>query len=231
MKWLFLREAARGWRDQLEVPMSLHGCLPRLALGLQLVVLAGPALAQGANGHNPPAPKPTGTGEAPEATPPSPVPAEPLRKRLQPDRPFCYGNDFDQASLDRNPDQQTVSIRVSRGPAEIAAYRSRKSKPWPKGANLVVMVKTRDGTDAIQQAYTCSPEDDHWRCVSDASADADCEMLTREVFLSQGAENTIALGNPSDGLPSVELCSKLDASAIDDKSFQLKSMPLSECGL
>jgi hypothetical protein len=56
-------------------------------------------------------------------------------------------------------------------------------------------------------------------------------MLTREVFLSQGAENTITLGNPSDGLPSVELCSKLDASAIDDKSFQLKSMPLSECGL
>lgn len=210
--------------------MSLHRCLPRLALGLQLAALAGPALA---DCNLRPNPIPTGTGQAEpaQATSPSPAPAEPLRKQLQPDRPFCFGNDYDQAYLDQNPGQQTMSIRVSRGPAEIAATRTSKSKSWPKGANIAVTVKTRDDTEAVQQAYTCSPEGDQWRCVSNASADAACEMLTREVFLSRGAENTIMLGNPSDGLPSIELCSKLDANETDDKSFQLNALPLSECGL
>ena len=210
--------------------MSLHRCLPRLALGLQLAALAGPALADG-NSRLVPTPTETGNAKPAQPTPPNPAPAEPLRKLLQPDRPFCYGVDYDQTYLDQNPDQQTVSIRVSRGPAEIAAYRTRKSKNWPNGASIAVAVKTRDGTEAVQQAYTCSPEGEQWRCVSNASADAACEMLTREVFLSQGAEKMITLGNPSDGLPSVELCSKLDANETDDKSFQLNPLPLSECGL
>ncbi|MEP9373895.1 hypothetical protein [Mesorhizobium sp. KR1-2] len=210
--------------------MSLHRCLPRLALGIQLAALAGPALADG-NSRSVPTPTETSNADPAQPTPPNPAPAEPLRKLLQPDQPFCYGVDYDQAFLDQNADQQTVSIRVSRGPAEIAAYRTRKSKSWPNGANIAVAVKTREGTDAVQQSYTCSPEGEQWRCVSNASADAACEMLTREVFLNQGAENTIMLGNPSDGLPSVELCSKLDASETADKSFQLKPMSLSECGL
>jgi hypothetical protein len=154
---------------------------------------------------------------------------EPLRKRLKPNEPFCYGSDYDAAHLDQHPDQQVTSIRLSRGPIEIAATGKRQE--WPEGAAVSVSVTTRDSDGAVQQRYSCSPEGDQWRCTSKASADAGCSMLTREVFLRRGAEDTITLANPSDGLPSLDLCSKLDMASSDDKMFKLSPMPLSECGL
>jgi hypothetical protein len=154
---------------------------------------------------------------------------EPLHKRLKPNEPFCYGSDYDAAHLDQHPDQQVTSIRLLRGPIEMAATGKRQE--WPEGAAVSVSVTTRDGNGAVQQRYSCSPEGDQWRCTSKASADAGCSMLTREVFLRRGAEDTITLANPSDGLPSLDLCSKLDIASSDDKMFKLSPMPLSECGL
>jgi len=163
------------------------------------------------------------------AAPPAAT-GKPLGKQFPPRQPFCYGVDFDAAHLEQHPDQQTVSVRVSRGPAEIAAYaEAGKPKKWPEGANIAIAAKTRE-SDEVQSEYTCSAEGEQWRCISAASADAACEMLTKEVVLRKGDGDTIMLANPSDGLPSLELCSRLDIHETGDELFQLKPMRLSACG-
>lgn len=158
----------------------------------------------------------------------------PLRKQLKPDKPFCYGTDYDTAHLEKHPGQMTASIRVSRGKDEIAAYATTgKPETWPDGADIDVSITTRENSDAVQQGYNCMTEGDQWRCTSKASADAGCEMSTREIFLQQGTEGTITLANPNDGLPSLDLCAANAAGATksDDLEFQLSQMPLSACGL
>lgn len=159
---------------------------------------------------------------------------EPLGKRLKPDKPFCYGSDYDAAHLEKHPGQSTVSIRVSRGKDEIAAYAATgKPKSWPDGADIDVSITTRENSGAVQQGYNCTSEGDQWRCVSKASADAGCEMTTRELFLRQGSQGTITLANPNDGLPSLDLCvaDAAGETSSDDKEFQLSPMPLPACGL
>lgn len=164
---------------------------------------------------------------------PSPL-GEPLHERLKPDKPFCYGTDYDATQLEKHPEQMTVSIRVSRGKDEIAAYAATgKPESWPDGADIDVSIMTRENSGAVQQGYNCMTEGDQWRCTSKASADAGCEMSTRAIFLQQGTEGTITLANPNDGLPSLDLCAANAAGETksDDLEFQLSPMPLSACGL
>ena len=167
----------------------------------------------------------------------NPALGEPLRKRLKPDQPFCYGRDYDAAHLAKHPEQMTVSIRVQRGPTELSAYAAaNKSESWPEGAEVVVTLTTRKGAGRAEQKYTCSPEADQWRCAAKTptaavSTPVSCDVSWKEIFLRRGVDGTMMLGNPNSGLLIGDICAKSAATKSDDKVFRLSPLPLSACGL
>jgi len=164
----------------------------------------------------------------------SPALGEPLRKRLKPDQPFCYGRDYDAAHLAKHPEQVTVSIRVQRGPAELSAYAAdNKSDHWPEGADVLVTLTTRNAAGKIDQKYTCDPLANQWQCVAksaDPAVSASCDVF-KTIFLRRGTDGTMMLGNPNSGLPPIgDICAKPEATKSDDKVFRLSPLPLSACG-
>jgi hypothetical protein len=157
---------------------------------------------------------------------------EPLRVRLKPDQPFCYGRDYTASHLASHPDQATQTIRVFRGPIELAAYAAGNTPDnWPNGSDLIVSVTTRKGSARAMQSYTCDGEGDQWRCVAtDKASDANCDLSAREIYLRRGANGTMMLANPGAGLPIADLCASGDETKSDDKVFRLDPMPQSQCG-
>lgn len=156
---------------------------------------------------------------------------EPLRVRLKPDQPFCYGRDYAASHLASHPDQVTRTIRVFRGPVELASYAATNTADnWPNGSDVMVSVTTRKGSSRALQSYSCDGEGDQWRCVAtDRASDADCDVSAREIYLRRGANGTMMLANPGAGLPIANLCSGGDETVSDDKVFRLSAMPQSQC--
>jgi len=165
--------------------------------------------------------------------PVDPALGEPLRKRLKPDQPFCYGRDYDAAHLAKHPEQETVSIRVQRGPTELAAYAAANGRErWPENAEVVVTLTTRKGAGKIEQKYACGPEGNQWRCYATTSTSLSCDTSNKEIFLRRGTNGTRMLGNPNSSLPPVsDFCGKSTPTKSDDKVFRLGPLPLSACGL
>lgn len=166
------------------------------------------------------------------ADPVDPALGEPLRLRLKPDQPFCYGRDYTASHLASHPDQATQAVRVFRGPVELASYASDGTPGnWPNGSDVMVSVTTRKGSGRTLQSYTCDGEGDQWRCVAtDKASDAHCDVSAREIYLRRGASGTMMLANPGAGLPLADLCSANDRTVSDDKVFRLDPMPQSQCG-
>jgi len=166
------------------------------------------------------------------ADPVDPALGEPLRLRLKPDRPFCYGRDYTASHLASHPEQATQAIRVFRGPAELASYAVANTPDnWPNGSDIMVSVTTRKGPAVALQSYTCDGEGDQWRCVATGrTSGADCDVSAREIYLRRGAGGTMMLANPGAGLPVADLCSAGGETTSDDKVFRLDPMPQSQCG-
>jgi hypothetical protein len=165
-----------------------------------------------------------------------PALGEPLRLRLKPDQPFCYGRDYTAAHLASNPQQVTKTIRVFRGPSELASYAAagRDLDNWPNGADIMVSVATRKASGTSMQSYSCDGEGDQWRCVATTkTSDADCDISSREIYLRRGAKGAMMLSNPANGLPLIDLCSAeaAEATASDDRIYRLEPMQPAECGL
>jgi hypothetical protein len=164
--------------------------------------------------------------------PVDPALGDPLRQRLKPDQPFCYGRDYSASHLASHPEQETATIRVYRGPKEIASYAATNTPDnWPDGAGLVVSMTTRKGSQQTVRNYSCDGEADQWRCVAQVDGDSGCDTSVQEIYLRRGANGTIMLANPNSGLPLVDICSHDDPTRSDDKVFRLNAMPLSSCGL
>ena len=165
--------------------------------------------------------------------PPNPALGEPLRKRLAPDQPFCYGRDYAAAHLASHPDQATVMVRVFRGPTEIAAYAASGSRDyWPDDADVTVSITARQPGTPVAQTYSCLGEADQWRCAVSGGVADTCEAAAdREIFLRRGVDGAMMMGNPNNALPIVDMCAAGDETKSDDKVFKLKPMPLSACGL
>jgi hypothetical protein len=157
----------------------------------------------------------------------------PLRERLKPDQPFCYGRDYDAAHLGSHPDQSTQTIRVFRGPIELASFaRDGDPASWPSGADIAVSVTTRHKTAKVTQSYNCEGEADQWRCVASAkTSDFSCDIAAREIYLRRGANGTMMLANPNSSLPIIDLCSKVaeGGTVSDDKVYRLEPMPQAAC--
>ncbi|TIO84347.1 MAG: hypothetical protein E5Y00_08260, partial [Mesorhizobium sp.] len=91
-----------------------------------------------------PMPADTCKAEFARIDPIDPAIGAPLRERLKPDQPFCYGRDYDDAHLKSHPDQMTQSIRVFRGPIELASFAAGgDAANWPDGADIAISVTTR----------------------------------------------------------------------------------------
>jgi hypothetical protein len=164
--------------------------------------------------------------------PPDPALGPPLRVRLKPDQPFCYGRDYDAGHMKAHPDQATVSIRVSRGPAELASFAKIYTPDhWPDGATVRVAVTVRGRAAPAALTYTCVSDADQWDCSPPDKADAGCEVPPRQIFLRRGADGTMMLANPKSALPSADMCAPAAGTKTDDKVFRLSAMPLSACGL
>ncbi|RWO31119.1 MAG: hypothetical protein EOS10_15490 [Mesorhizobium sp.] len=165
--------------------------------------------------------------------PVDPALGAPLRERLKPDQPFCYGRDYDAAHLGSHPDQLTHTIRVFRGPIELAAFaKNGDTANWPDGADIAISVTTRQNAVEVTQSYSCDGEADQWRCVaSGRTSDFSCDIAAREIFLRRGANGTMMLANPNSSLPIVDLCSKatVGETASDDKVYRLEPMPQAAC--
>lgn len=167
--------------------------------------------------------------------PVDPALGEPLRVRLKPDQPFCYGRDYTAAHLASHLEQVTKTIRVFRGPAELASHATvGDPDTWPRGADIMVSVATREASGTSVQSYSCDGEGDQWRCVATTkTSDADCDISLREIYLRRGAKGTMMLSNPGNGLPLIGLCSAKaqEATASDDRIYRLEPMPQAQCGL
>jgi len=180
------------------------------------------------------APQPLATcmAEFGRIDPPNPALGPPLRERLRPDQPFCYGRDYDADHLKGHPSQATTSIRVYRGQAELAAYAAAyKPGDWPDNAEVSVKVTTRQQSSNSALTYSCQGEADQWRC-SPTTAGG-CEIGQREIFIKRGVGGTMMLANPKSGLPIVDMCSSggKGTTGSDDKVYRLSVMPLAACGL
>jgi hypothetical protein len=160
-----------------------------------------------------------------------PALGEPLRQRLKPGQPFCFGRDYSEAHLSSHPDQLTETIRLFRGPSEIASNTASREN-WPSGAEIIVSVTTRSRSGKPVQNYSCDGEGDQWRCVATATEGAaSCDLSEKEIYLRRGANGTMMLANPNSSMPIVDMCSTSDKTQSDDKVFRLDQMPLSACGL
>lgn len=175
--------------------------------------------------------------------PPDPALGVPLRERLKPDQPFCYGRDYDPDYLTSHPGQRTASIRISRGPKAIAAdeaYHGYATKAqemsfWPDSIDVIVSVATHSNTipiqlsvDPIEQGFSCRGEGDQWTCTNfEPCNDA------RRLYLRRDTNDGMLVLNPDTALAVVDQCTTegVGATKTDDKIFQLSPMPLSKCGL
>ena len=165
--------------------------------------------------------------------PVDPALGAPLRERLKPDQSFCYGRDYDAAHLGSHPDQLTRTIRVFRGPIELAAFATDGDpENWPNGADIAVSVTTRQNAASVTQGYSCEGEADQWRCAASAkTSDFSCDIAPREIYLRRGVNGTMMLANPNSSLPIVDLCSTaaVGKTISDDKIYRLEPMPQSAC--
>ncbi|RWA62597.1 hypothetical protein [Mesorhizobium sp.] len=180
-----------------------------------------------------PMPAATCKAEFARIDPIDPALGAPLRERLKPDQAFCYGRDYDAAHLKSHPDQVTQSIRVFRGPVELASYASGGDVAnWPDGADIAVSVTTRLKTGKVTQTYSCQGEADQWRCAASSKmSDFACDVSQKEIFLKRGVNGTMMLANPNSALAIVDLCSKAadGKTKSDDKVYRLNPMPQSAC--
>lgn len=165
--------------------------------------------------------------------PVDPALGPPLRERLKPDQPFCYGRDYDDKHLGSHPDQSTRTIRVFRGPVELASF-AKDGDPanWPSGADIAVSVTTRQKSAEVTQIYSCEGEADQWRCTASAKmSNFSCDIAAKEIYLRRGANGTMMLANPNSSLPIIDLCSKAadGKTTSDDKVYRLEPMPQSAC--
>lgn len=162
-----------------------------------------------------------------------PALGDPLRVRLKPDQPFCFGRDYDDAHLKSHPNQLTQSIRVFRGPIELASFAAGgDAANWPDGADIAVSVTTRQKDKKVTQTYSCQGEADQWRCsASSKMSDFTCDISQKEIFLKRGANGTMMLANPNNAVAVVDLCSKAGdgKTKSDDKVFRLQPMPQPAC--
>ncbi|MBZ9980665.1 hypothetical protein LB521_05800 [Mesorhizobium sp. BR-1-1-8] len=180
-----------------------------------------------------PMPAATCKAEFARIDPIDPAMGPPLRDRLKPDQAFCYGRDYDAAHFGSHPDQLTQSIRVFRGPVELASFAAGGYLAnWPDGADIAVSVTTRQQSGKVTQAYSCQGEADQWRCAASAKmSDFSCDIAQKEIFLKRGANGTMMLANPNNSLAIVDLCSKAadGKTTSDDKVYRLEPMPQSAC--
>ncbi|TGQ51068.1 hypothetical protein EN836_26385 [Mesorhizobium sp. M1C.F.Ca.ET.193.01.1.1] len=180
-----------------------------------------------------PMPASTCKAEFARIDPIDPALGAPLRERLKPDQSFCYGRDYDAEHLKSHPDQVTQSIRVFRGPIELASFAaSGDAANWPDGADIAVSVTTRQKGAKVTQTYSCQGEADQWRCsASSKMSDFACDISQKEIFLKRGASATMMLANPNSALAIVDLCSKAAGGKTksDDKIYRLNPMPQSAC--
>ena len=166
--------------------------------------------------------------------PPDPALGPPLRDRLKPDQPFCYGRDYDAAHLRAHPDQVTTSIRLFRGPTEIERYARHPDgqEGWPDDVEIMVRATTRKGGKfQTEERITCRGEGDEWYCSPSRGV---CILeADRPIYLRRGLNGAILLANPKSGLPIVDMCAPegKGSTRSDDKIFRLNEMPLSACGL
>jgi hypothetical protein len=162
-----------------------------------------------------------------------PALGDPLRVRLKPDQPFCFGRDYDDAHLKSHPKQLTQSIRVFRGPVELASFAAGgDAANWPDGADIAVSVTTRQKGKKVTQTYSCQGEADQWRCsASSKMSDFSCDISQKEIFLKRGANGTMMLANPNNAVAVLDLCSKAAGGKTksDDKVYRLQPMPQSAC--
>lgn len=180
-----------------------------------------------------PMPAATCKAEFARIDPIDPALGPPLRERLKPDQPFCFGRDYDAAHLGSHPDQVTQSIRVFRGPIELASFAAGADVAnWPDGADIAISVTTRQKSGKVTQTYSCQGEADQWRCAASTKmSDFSCDITQKEIFLRRGANGTMMLANPNSSLPIIDLCSKAAAGKTrsDDKVYRLNPMPQSAC--
>jgi hypothetical protein len=174
------------------------------------------------------------TAEFARVAPPDPALGPPLRDKLKPDQPFCYGRDYDAAHLKSHPDQVTTSIRLFRGPTEIERYAGlrRGEGDWPRDVELMVRATTRTTAKfETQQRITCRGEGDEWYCYPSHGV---CILeADRPLYLRRSANGAIVLANPKSGLPIVDMCvpEGKGVTRSDDRILRLNPMPLSACGL
>lgn len=166
--------------------------------------------------------------------PVDPALGDPLRVRLKPDQPFCYGRDYSAEHLTKHPNQLTQTIRVFRGAAELASFAAKgKPESWPNGADLVIAVTTRQNATRNVQIYSCEGEADQWRCVATAPANgaSSCDLSQKEIYLRRGTNGTMMLANPKASLPFSPLCQASEEieTASDDRVFRLQAMPQAAC--
>ena len=158
---------------------------------------------------------------------------EPLRERLKPDQPFCYGRDYDDAHMKSHADQMTQTIRVFRGQTELASFASSGNPQyWPNDADVSVTVTTKQNAAKATQTYSCQGEGDQWRCsATGGRGGSSCDISQKEIFLRRGANGTMMLANPNSSLPIVDLCSAAaeGKTASDDAVYRLEPMPQSAC--
>ncbi|RWD07604.1 MAG: hypothetical protein EOS58_02230 [Mesorhizobium sp.] len=180
-----------------------------------------------------PMPAATCKAEFARIDPIDPALGAPLRERLKPDQAFCYGRDYDAGHLKSHPDQTTQSIRVFRGPVELASFAAGSDAAnWPDGADIAVSVTTRLKSGKVTQTYLCQGEADQWRCAASSKmSDFACDVSQKEIFLKRGANGTMMLANPNSALAIVDLCSKAadGKTTSDDKVYRLNPMPQSAC--
>jgi len=180
-----------------------------------------------------PMPADTCKAEFARIDPIDPALGAPLRERLKPDQAFCYGRDYDDAHLKSHPGQVAQSIRVFRGPVELAAFAADGvAANWPDGADIAVSLTTRRKPGKVTQTYVCQGEADQWHCsASSKMSDFACDISQKEIFLKRGMNGTLVLANPNNALAVVDLCSKeaQGKTASDDKVYRLDPMPQSAC--
>lgn len=180
-----------------------------------------------------PMPAATCKAEFARIDPIDPALGPPLRERLKPEQPFCYGRDYNAAHLGSHPDQVTQSIRVFRGSMELASFAARgDAANWPDGADIAISVTTRQKSGKVTQTYSCQGEADQWRCAASAKmSDFSCDITQKEIFLRRGVNGTMMLANPNSSLPIIDMCSKAaeGKTTSDDKVYRLNPMPQSAC--
>ncbi|TPL97983.1 MULTISPECIES: hypothetical protein [unclassified Mesorhizobium] len=180
-----------------------------------------------------PMPAATCKAEFARIDPIDPAMGPPLRDRLKPDQAFCYGRDYDAAHFGSHPDQLTQSIRVFRGPVELASFAAGGDLAnWPDGADIAVSVTTRQKSGKVTQVYSCQGEADQWRCAASSKmSDFSCDITQKEIFLKRGANGMMMLANTNNSLAIVDFCSQAadGKTKSDDKIYRLEPMPQSAC--